>query len=101
MTQLYYDNFTNEVTTVIEEIAPPERYIRVHCGSCEGVFIEKWSVENNRFIDVAYTRIDRKQGFVNGIRRTIAEKNNVSLHYMTDWTVPEYHYMKMKQALEK
>ena len=40
MTQLYYDNFADEVVTEIDEFAPPERYIRVHCGS--DVFIEKW-----------------------------------------------------------
>lgn len=97
-TQLYYDNFTGEVTRKIDEIAPPERYIRVHCGN--DMFIEKWSVGDNRFIDVAYTPFDRKEGFVYSIRKAMEEKHNVRLSYMTDWTVTEEHYKKMEEAVE-
>lgn len=96
MRQLYYDNFDNEVVTEIDEIAPPERYIRVHCGN--DVFIEKWFVGDNKFIDVAYTQFDRKNGFDNSIRRAIAENHNVQLGYITDWTVTKEHYNKMLRA---
>lgn len=95
-TQLYYDNFTGEVTRKIDEIAPPERYIRVHCGS--GVFIEKWFVGDDRYLDIAYTSFDRKNGFVYSIRRVMEEKHNVRLLYMTDWTVTKEHYKKIKEA---
>lgn len=99
MTQLYYDTFTGEVVTEIEVIAPPERYIRVHCG--DNVFIEKWSVGNGMFIDIAYTSFDRKNGFDYKIRSATEEKHNVRLRYMTDWTVPEEHYKKMEKAVRK
>lgn len=97
MTQLYYDTFSDEVVTDIDEIAPPERYIRVHCGN--NVFIEKWFVGNKKFIDVAYTPFDRKNGFDYSIRRTMEEDHNVQLQYMTDWTVSEDHYKKMEKAV--
>ena len=61
LTQLYWDNFADEVVTEIDAIAPPERYVRVHCGS--DVFIEQWFVGDDRYLDVAYTVFDRK---VNG-----------------------------------
>lgn len=95
-TQLYFDNFTGEVTRKIDEIAPPERYIRVHCGN--DVFIEKWYVGGNEFIDVAYTPFDRKNGFDYLRRRATEENYNVRLLYMTDWTVTKEHYKKMKEA---
>lgn len=98
MAQLYYDNFTDEVVTDIDELAPPERYIRVHCGN--NMFIEKWFVGNNNFIDVTYTPFDRKNGFVYSIRWEIAEKHNVRLQYMTDWTVTEEHYKTMLKEVE-
>lgn len=97
MTQLYYDNFEDEVVTKIDEIAPPERYIRVHCGS--DVFIEKWFVGNNKYLDITYTQFDRKNGLVYSIRRTIEENHNIHLQYITDWTVTAEHYKKMKKAV--
>lgn len=97
MTQLYYDTFADEVVTDIDEISPPERYIRVHCGN--DVFIEKWFVGNNNFIEVAYTAFDRKNGFDYPIRRSIEENHNVRLRYITDWTVTEGHYKKMQGAI--
>lgn len=98
MTQLYYDTFADEVVTDINEFAPPERYIRVHCGS--DVFIEKWSVGNGKFLNIVYTRFDREQGFVYLIRREQAEKHNVNLQFITDWTVTSEHYKKMKGSEE-
>ena len=97
MMQLYYDNFADEVVTEIDEIAPSERYIRVHCGS--DVFIEKWSVGDNKYLDIAYTPFDRKNGFEYSIRRTMEENHNVRLQYITDWTVPKEHYKKMEKAV--
>lgn len=97
MTQLYYDNFANKVVTEIDEFAPPERYIRVHCGS--DVFIEKWFAGNNKYLDIAYTPLDRKNGFEYLIRRTMEEKYNIQLQYMTDWTVTEEHYKKIEKAV--
>lgn len=106
MTQLYYDNFADEVVTEIDEIAPPERYIRIHCGS--DVFIEKWAVGDAGgsyqclypYLDIAYTSFDRKNGFDYSIRRIMEEKHNVQLRYITDWTVPKEHYKKMKGGTE-
>lgn len=98
MTQLYYDNFTDEVVAKIDEMAPPERFIKIHCGN--DVFIEKWCVGGNKRINVAYTQFDRKQGFVDSIRKTVAENHNVRLLYITDWTVTTEHYKKMKERLE-
>lgn len=97
MSQLYYDVFANEVVSDIDEIAPPERYIRVHCGASD-VFIEKWSVGNGKFLNIAYTRSDRGLGMENEIRRCVAEIHNASLQYITDWTVPPEHYKKMQEA---
>ena len=96
--QLYYDTFADEVVTEIDEIAPPERYIRVHCGSTN-VFTEKWFVGDNKFLDVSYTQLKRKQGFVGFIRREMEKKHNVTLRYITDWTVTTEHYNKMKEML--
>ena len=106
MTQLYYDNFADEVVTEIDEIAPPERYIRIHCGS--DVFIEKWVVDGEggnyqclyHYLDIVYSPHDRENGVVNAIRRNMEERYNVHLIYITDWTVPEEHYKKMKGAAE-
>ena len=106
MTQLYYDNFANTVVTEIDEIAPPERYIKVHCGS--DIFIEKWTVDGvggnyqclYHYLEITYTSIDRKSGSEYSIRRTMEEKHNVRLRYMTDWTVPEEHYKKMEKAVQ-
>lgn len=99
MPQLYYDTFANEVVTDTDEIAPPERYIRVHCSHVDnGVFIEKWSIGNGKFLDIAYTRSDRGLGMENEIRRCVAKIHNANLQYITDWTVPLEHYKKMKEA---
>ena len=106
MTQSYWDNFADEVVTEIDPIAPPERYIRVHCGS--DVFIEKWSVSDvggsyqslYHYLDVAYTPMDREKGLVNAIRHDLEEQYKVHLACMTDWAVPEDHYKKMKDSLE-
>ena len=97
MSQLYYDNFAYKVVTDTDEIAPPERYIRVHCG-CD-VFIEKWCVGDNRYLDIAYTPFDRKNHFDYSIRNTMEKNHNVRLQYITDWTVPEEHYKKMLDSL--
>lgn len=97
MISLYYDNFADEVVTDIDEIAPPERYIRVHCGN--NVFIEKWFVGNDEFIDIAYTPFDRKNGLVYSIRSAIEENHSVRLQYITDWTVTADHYKKMRGAV--
>ena len=97
MTQLYWDNFDGRVVTEINEIAPPERYIRVHCGS--DIFIEKWFVGADKYLDIAYTSFDRKNGFDHSIRRVMEEHHNVQLQYITDWTVPEEHYKKMEKAM--
>lgn len=93
MSQLYYDSFADEVVTEIDEITPPERYIRVHRG-CD-VFIEKWCVGDGRYLDIAYTPFDRKNHFDYSIRNTMEKNHNVRLQYITDWTVPEEHYKKM------
>ena len=98
MTQLYYDNFADEVVTEIDEIAPPERYIRIHCGS--DVFIEKWFVGQGKYLDIAYTPFDRENGLVNAIRQSVAEEYKANLLYMTDWTVTAEHYKKMESSLE-
>lgn len=97
MTQLYYDVFADEVVTDIDEIAPPERYIRIHCG-IDNIFIEKWSVGNGSFLDIAYTQFDRDQAVENLIRRFVAGTHNVRLQYITDWTVPPEHYKNMQEA---
>ncbi len=105
MAQLYYDNFADEVVTEIDEIAPPERYIRVHCGS--DVFIEKWAVDSGsgnytclyHYLEVAYTSADRENGLVAGIRHDMEDKYKVHLTYMTDWTVTPEHYKKMEKAV--
>lgn len=97
MTQLYYDSFADEVVTKIDEFAPPERYIRVHCGS--DIFIEKWFVGNDKYLDIAYTPVDRKDGFDCSIRRIAERSHNVQLQYITDWTVTEEHYKKMEKAV--
>ena len=99
MTQLYYDNFANEVVTEIDDIAPPERYIKVHCGT--DVFIEKWSVGNGRYLDIAYTQKERELGLVYGIRKNMQERYNVSLSYIAEWTVTKEHYEKMKGGEEE
>lgn len=91
--QLYYDNFTGEVVTEIDEFAPPERYIRVHRGS--DVFIEKWFVGNDKYLDIAYTPFDRENGLVHSIRMSMEKKHNVQLKFITDWTVTKEHYKKM------
>lgn len=106
MTQLYWDNFADEVVTDPDTIAPPERYVRIHCGS--DVFIEKWAVDDNdgvyqslyHYLDIAYSQHDCENGFVNAIRRNMEERYIVHLSYMTDWTVPKEHYKKMKDSLE-
>lgn len=97
MTQLFYDTFADEVVTEIDEFAPPERYIRVHCGS--DIFIEKWFVGNNKYLDIAYTPFDRKNGFDHSVRRVMEEIHNVQLQYITDWTVTAEHYKKMRKAV--
>ena len=97
MDQLYYDNFADEVVTSVDEIAPPERYIRVHCG--DNVFIEKWNVGNYTFLEIAYSQTDIELGMVNSIRRRVAEDNDAKLQYMTDWTVTADHYKKMRGAV--
>ena len=104
MTQLYYDNFADKVVTEIDNIAPPERYIKVHCGS--DIFIEKWFVGlsdnkhwKGKYLNIAYTPFDRENGFVHSIRRTIEKNHNAQLQYMTDWTVTAEHYKKMESSL--
>lgn len=99
MNQIYYDTFTDEVVDYIPTIRPPERYIRIHCGT--NTFIEKWFCGNNMFLNIAYSDFERKQGFVNQIRTINAEKNNVNLLYITDWTVTEDHYKKMERAVKE
>lgn len=106
MTQLYWDNFADEVVTEIDTTAPPERYVRIHCGST--IFKEKWSVGGAdgsyqclyHHLDIAYTPVDRENGLVNAIRHDLEEQYKVHLSYMTDWTVPITHYKKMKDSLE-
>lgn len=98
MTQLYYDTFADEVVTEIDTIAPPERYIRVYCGN-NGTFKEKWIVGSNKYLDIAYTSRDRKNGLVNSIRRSVADRYNARLQYITEWTVPPDHYKKMKESI--
>ena len=105
MTQLYWDTFADEVVTEIDTIAPPERYVRVHCGS--DVFIEKWSVGGAgggyqslyHYLDIAYTPADREKGLVNEIRCDREKQYKVHLACMTDWTVPKEHYKKMRDSL--
>ena len=89
----YYDNFLNAVVTETDPIAPPERYIRVHEGS--DIFIEKWFVGNDQYLDIAYTLYDREHGLDHSIRNCIASNHNVSLIYMSDWTVTKQHYKKI------
>lgn len=96
--QLYYDTFADKVVTDINEIAPPERYIRVHCG--KDVFIERWYVGDGRFVDIAYMSYDRKQGLVHSIHRAIEKKHDVSLLYMTDWTVSKEYYKRMLKEID-
>ena len=99
MTQLYYDDFANAVVTEVDEFAPPERYIRIHCGS--DVFIEKWFVGQGKYLDIAYTPFDREDGLEHSIRKAMQEKYNVRLQYMTDWTVTAEHYKKMESSLKE
>lgn len=105
MKQLYWDNFADEIVTEIDTIAPPERYVRVHCGST--IFKEKWSVSGDSgsyqclypYLDIAYTPEERENGLVAGIRRNMEEQYKVHLACMTDWTVPITHYKKMENSL--
>lgn len=89
----YYDTFSDEVVTEIDTIAPPERYIKIHEGS--DVFIEKWFLGDNKYLDVAYTPYDRAHGFDVSIRNCLEINHEVSLLYMTDWTVTKEHYKKV------
>jgi len=98
--EYYWDCFEEEVTTTIEDIAPPERYIRLHQGETD-VFIERWYVGNYSFLNVAYSQFDRENGRVYGIRKRVAEENDVTLQYMTDWTVTKEHFKRMMESLEK
>lgn len=98
MKQLYWDNFANEVVTEIDAIAPPERYIWVHCGST--IFNEKWLIDKNKYLDIAYTLTERENGLVPIIRRNIEERYKAHLIYMTDWTVPTTHYKKMEDSMK-
>lgn len=94
--QLYFDTFSNSCVYKTEDIAPPERYIRVHCG--KDIFIEKWRCNNGQYVNVAYTTFERSRGYDGLNRRRVQLNNNVKLSYITDWTVTEEHYKKMKKA---
>lgn len=97
---LYWDNFANAVVTDIEEIAPPERYTQVIEGANE-TFIEKWSCGNGLYLDIAYTKFERKMGLENRKRHIMAEEHGVKLLYIERWTVPKDHYERIKEAAGK
>lgn len=99
-TQIYWDNFANEVVTEIEDIAPPERYIRLYCGNISDVFIEKWYIDSNKYVDVAYSTFARNNGYVWMTRKEVEEFNKIRLSYIVNWTVPEEHYKKLMASLE-
>jgi hypothetical protein len=105
MKQIYWDNFADEVVTEIDTIAPPERYVRIHCGST--IFKEKWSVDGAggnyqclyHYLDIAYTPEERENRLVSAIRHNMEDRHKVHLVCMTDWTVPITHYKKMENSL--
>lgn len=95
---IYWDNFANEATTERDVFAPPERYINIHCGDEE--YIEKWFVGKTGLLILTYTVEDFRAGKTWDIRTALAEKNDVRLLYMTDWTVPMEHYKKLQRCVE-
>ena len=98
MAQLYYDNFEDIVVDEIDDIAPPERYIRLHCGT--SIFIERWTTDNGRLLEVAYTKYDRQNGLVYRIRRNQEDRYKVKLVNMVDWFVPKDHYRRCIESME-
>lgn len=86
ITKMYYDAFANEYTLEREEIAPPERYLETLRG--DDIYIEKWSIGNGLFIDVAYSQYDVDNWYVNKIRHSQEQKHNCILSHMMRWTIP-------------
>ena len=99
--QLYWDNFADEVITETEDIAPPERYTRLYCGTTSDLYVEKWQTNDGRYIQVAYGTFARKRGLVWLARKDVEETNNIRLSVLTEWTVPEEHYKKFIDSLSE
>lgn len=95
--RLYWDTFADRMITEKDEFAPPERYIAYHCG--EDLFIEKWYVGNNQYLEISYTEFDYENGLVGDIRKHLADRNNVKLSRLTEWTIPEKQYRKIQDNL--
>lgn len=91
----YWDKFTDSIVTEIEDIAPPERYIRLHKGANDGIYIEKWYIGNRRYLSISYTQAERDMELVDRIRNFYAIKHGVDLLYMVDWIVPEDYFNQL------
>lgn len=91
----YWDKFTDSIVTEIEDIAPPERYIRLHKSPDDRIYIEKWYVGGHRYLSFSYTQGERDLELVDRIRNLYARENDVDLLYMVDWTVPEDYFNQL------
>lgn len=84
---MYYDDFANEYTLDKEPTAPPERYLETLRGNDN--YIEKWSIGNGLFIDVAYSQYAVDNRYVNRIRHFQEQTHNCLLSTMVSWTIPD------------
>ena len=91
----YWDKFTDSIVTEVEDIAPPERYIRLHKGPNDSLYIETWYVGGRRYLSFSYSQFDKDGELVDRIRHFYAKENDVDLLYMTDWTVPEDYFNQL------
>lgn len=92
---IYYDRFADTYCLTTETIAPPERYLPTYRGVDDSIYIETYENDGYR-LDIAYSKESRKNGLVNHIRFSEAERHGFNLNSaeLIRWIIPNDLYDK-------
>lgn len=89
--RIFYDRFSCYFVTEsdLNRYAPPERYYEILPNN-EDCYIEEWYCDNDRYVDLSYTKEDYEN--VNTIREIKEKVLNVNFLYMVSYRVPRKRF---------